>query len=42
MESWNYEVFWKETENIIKNSLSKEEYTMWFNNISYSSSSETI
>ena len=40
MESWNYEVFWKETENIIKNSLSKEEYTMWFNNISYSSSSE--
>ena len=40
MESWNYEVFWKETENIIKNSLSKEEYSMWFNNISYSSSSE--
>ena len=40
MESWNYEVFWKETENIIKNTLSKEEYSMWFNNISYSSSSE--
>ncbi len=40
MESWNYEVFWKETENIIKNSLSKEEYSMWFNNIGYSSSSE--
>ena len=40
MESWNYEVFWKETENIIKNSLSKEEYSMWFNNISYYSSSE--
>jgi len=40
MESWNYEIFWKETVNIIKNSLSREEYSMWFNNISYYSSSE--
>ena len=40
MESWNYEIFWKETINIMKTHLSKEEYSMWFNNIAYSSSSE--
>jgi len=40
MNSWNYEVFWKETLNQIKNSISKEEFSMWFNNISYCSSEE--
>ncbi|MCP5515497.1 MAG: chromosomal replication initiator protein DnaA [Spirochaetales bacterium] len=40
MESWDYEIFWKESVNQIRNSISKEEFTMWFNNISYSSSSE--
>jgi len=40
MESWDYEIFWKESVNQIRNSISKEEFTMWFNNITYSSSSE--
>ncbi|MCL2481159.1 MAG: chromosomal replication initiator protein DnaA [Spirochaetaceae bacterium] len=40
MNSWNYEVFWKEMLNQIKNSISKEEFSMWFNNISYCSSEE--
>ncbi|MCL2705424.1 MAG: chromosomal replication initiator protein DnaA [Spirochaetaceae bacterium] len=40
MDSWNYEVFWKEMLNQIKNSISKEEFSMWFNNISYCSSEE--
>ena len=40
MNSWNYEVFWKETLSQIKNSISKEEFSMWFNNISYCSSEE--
>ena len=40
MNSWNYEVFWKEMINQIKNSISKEEFSMWFNNISYCSSEE--
>ncbi len=42
MESWNYEVFWKEAVSQIKNSISKEEFTMWFNNILYCSSSENM
>ncbi|MDX9800120.1 MAG: chromosomal replication initiator protein DnaA [Spirochaetia bacterium] len=42
MESWDYEVFWKETVNQIRHSISKEEFTMWFNNITYSSSSENM
>jgi chromosomal replication initiator protein len=40
MNSWNYEVFWKEMLTQIKNSISKEEFSMWFNNISYCSSEE--
>ncbi|MCL2793623.1 MAG: chromosomal replication initiator protein DnaA [Spirochaetaceae bacterium] len=40
MDSWNYEVFWKEMLNQIKNTVSKEEFSMWFNNISYCSSEE--
>ena len=40
MNSWNYDVFWKEMLNQIKNSISKEEFSMWFNNISYSSAEE--
>ena len=40
VNSWNYEVFWKEMLNQIKNSISKEEFSMWFNNISYYSSEE--
>ncbi len=40
MNSWNYEIFWKESLNQIKNSISKEEFSMWFNNISYCSSEE--
>ena len=40
MNSWNYEVFWKELQSQIKNSISKEEFSMWFNNISYHSSEE--
>ncbi|HAX18031.1 MAG TPA: chromosomal replication initiator protein DnaA [Actinobacteria bacterium] len=42
MESWNYEIFWKESVNQIRNSISKEEYTMWFNNITYCSSAENM
>jgi len=40
MNSWNYEIFWKEMLSQIKNSISKEEFSMWFNNISYCSSEE--
>jgi len=40
MNSWNYEIFWKELLSQIKNSISKEEFAMWFNNISYCSSEE--
>jgi chromosomal replication initiator protein len=43
MNSWNYEFFWKEAINHIKNSISKEEFYMWFTNLNYlSSEKETI
>ena len=40
MEAWDYEIFWKESVNQIKNAISKEEFSMWFSNIGYSSSAE--
>ena len=31
MAEWDYEIFWKETMNQIKNELSEQEFAMWFN-----------
>ena len=39
-QQWDYEVFWKETLNQIRNEISEQEYVMWFNNIEYHSSKE--
>ncbi|MDR1949750.1 MAG: chromosomal replication initiator protein DnaA [Spirochaetaceae bacterium] len=30
MAEWNYEIFWKETLNLIQKELSDQEFTMWF------------
>lgn len=39
MAEWNFEIFWKEAINQIKNELEEQEYAMWFN-LSYVESSE--
>lgn len=31
MADWNYEIFWKETMNLIRKELSDQEFSMWFN-----------
>ena len=40
-ESWDYTVFWNETMSQIRNELSDQEYTMWFNRMEYAGASET-
>jgi chromosomal replication initiator protein len=39
MATWDYEIFWKETLNQIRNELEEQEYAMWFN-LEYHSSME--
>lgn len=39
MATWDYEIFWKETLNQIRNELEEQEYAMWFN-LEYHSSTE--
>lgn len=39
MGTWDYSIFWKETVNQLKNELSEQEYTMWFN-MEYETSEE--
>ncbi len=39
MGTWDYEIFWKETLNQIRNELEEQEYAMWFN-LEYHSSTE--
>ncbi|GAB1482305.1 chromosomal replication initiator protein DnaA [Treponema sp.] len=40
MADWNYEIFWKETMDQIRNELEEQEFAMWFN-LEYLSSTET-
>jgi len=39
MATWDYEIFWKETLNQIRNELEEQEFAMWFN-LEYHSSTE--
>jgi chromosomal replication initiator protein len=39
-QSWDYSIFWQETVKQLKNSLSEQEFVMWFKNIAYNSSEE--
>lgn len=39
--TWDYNIFWKEVLNQIKEELSEQEFFMWFNSIEYESSSES-
>ncbi|MFP4362909.1 MAG: chromosomal replication initiator protein DnaA [Spirochaetia bacterium] len=39
-QQWDYKIFWNETINQIRSSLSEQEFYMWFNNISYLESKE--
>jgi chromosomal replication initiator protein len=38
--TWDYGIFWKETIKQIRDSISDQEYMMWFNNIEYEGSRE--
>ncbi len=38
--NWDYSIFWKETLNNLRSELSEQEYVMWFDNITYASSTE--
>lgn len=38
--NWDYSIFWKETLNLLRSELSEQEFVMWFNNITYESSTE--
>jgi len=40
MADWDYEIFWKETMDQIRNELEEQEFAMWFN-LEYQSSTET-
>ena len=37
---WDYSIFWKETLNQLRSELSEQEFLMWFDNISYTESTE--
>ncbi len=37
---WNYSIFWKETISQIQNSITDQEFQMWFNNMCYIESRE--
>ncbi len=39
--SWDYTVFWNETMNQIRNELSEQEYSMWFNRMEYAGATES-
>ncbi len=39
-DNWNYSIFWKETISQIQNSISDQEFQMWFNNMNYIESRE--
>lgn len=41
MATWDYFIFWKEAKDQLKNELSEQEFTMWFN-MEYDSSQESI
>ncbi|MFW6338571.1 MAG: DnaA N-terminal domain-containing protein, partial [Alkalispirochaetaceae bacterium] len=38
MDNWDYGVFWEETIKQIRQEVSEQEYSMWFNQIQYSRS----
>ena len=38
--NWDYSVFWQETLNHLRSELSEQEFVMWFDNITYASSTE--
>lgn len=38
--NWDYSIFWKETLNHLRFELSEQEFVMWFDNITYASSTE--
>ncbi len=38
--NWDYSIFWKETLKQLRSELSEQEFLMWFDNISYDSSTE--
>jgi len=38
--TWNYAIFWKEAINQIQNSITDQEFQMWFNNMNYIESRE--
>jgi chromosomal replication initiator protein len=40
MGTWDYNIFWKETLNQLKNELSEQEFSMWFN-IDYETSGDS-
>ncbi|MFW6249933.1 MAG: chromosomal replication initiator protein DnaA, partial [Alkalispirochaetaceae bacterium] len=40
MDNWDYGVFWEETIKQIRQEVSEQEYSMWFNQIQYSRSEE--
>ena len=40
MDNWDYGVFWEEAIKQIKDEVSEQEYSMWFNQIHYSRSEE--
>ena len=37
---WDYSIFWKETLNLLRSELSEQEFVMWFDNLTYVSSTE--
>lgn len=39
---WDYSVFWKETMQQLKEEVSEQEWVMWFNNIAYDASNESV
>jgi len=38
--NWNYSIFWKESINQIQNSITDQEFQMWFKNMNYIESGE--
>jgi len=38
--NWNYSIFWKEANNQIQNSITDQEFQMWFKNMNYIESRE--